>query len=175
MKGTFMKLAGLLTWLAGGSTAMALGVGDQVPDITVPCTSGDSVNLRARTGSWTVVFFYPKAFTPGCTSQACGMRDANQEYIDMGVTVFGASVDSLKTQREFKAKHNLPYELLADENKELSRAFDVLGMIGFASRKTFIINPEGVITDVIGSVSVGSHDEDVIKILKNRIGAGSAE
>lgn len=175
MKGTFMKLAGLLAWLAGGTTAMALGVGDQVPDISVPSTSGENVNLRERAGTWTVLFFYPKAFTPGCTSQACGMRDANQDYVDLGVTVYGASVDSLKTQQEFKAKHNLPYELLADEKKELSRAFDVLGMVGFSSRKTFIINPEGVITDVIGSVSVGSHDEDVITMLKNRMGAGDAE
>jgi peroxiredoxin Q/BCP len=174
MKGKFMKLAGLLAWLAGGSTALALKVGDQVPDITVPGTGGE-VNLRKDAGAWTVVFFYPKAFTPGCTSQACGMRDANQVYRDLGVTVYGASVDSLKTQQEFKSKHGLPYELLADEKKELSRAFDALGMIGFSSRKTFIINPEGIITDVIGSVSVGSHDEDVIKILKSRVEQGGGD
>jgi len=166
---SFMKLAGILAWITGSSTAMALTVGDLVPDISVPSTSGSPVNLRAETGTWTVVFFYPKAHTPGCTSQACGMRDANKTYADLGVNVYGASVDSLATQQEFKAKNNLPYDLLADEKKELSRAFGVLGLIGFASRQTFIIDPQGIITDVIDSVSVGSHDADVIHILKSRI------
>jgi thioredoxin-dependent peroxiredoxin len=165
-----MIMAGILAWLTGGTSAQALQVGDMVPDVAVPSTSGEMVNLKEMTGSWKVLFFYPKAFTPGCTSQACGMRDANEDIMAMGVKVFGASVDSLKTQQEFKAKHNLPYDLLADENKELAKAFDALGMIGFASRKTYIIDPEGNITDIIGSVSVGSHDQDVIEMLKARIG-----
>lgn len=167
---TMMKLAGIVAWLAGSSSALAIKVGDHVPDISVPSTSGTNVNLRAGSGQWRVLFFYPKAFTPGCTSQACGMRDTNKEYLDLGVKVYGASVDSLKTQQEFKAKHNLPYDLLADESKELSRAFGILGMIGFSSRQTFIIDPEGKVTDIIDSVSVGSHDQDVINLLKTRMG-----
>lgn len=162
-------MAGILAWLTGGTSAQALQVGDQVPDLAVPSTSGEPVNLRQLTDSWKVIFFYPKAFTPGCTTQACSMRDANEDIMAMGVKVFGASVDSLKTQQEFKEKHNLPYDLLADENKALAKAFDALGMIGFASRKTYIINPEGQITDIIGSVSVGSHDQDVMEILKTRM------
>jgi peroxiredoxin Q/BCP len=95
MKGNFMKISSMVAWLTGSSAAMALNVGDQVPDIAVPSTNGDQVNLRETGGAWTVLFFYPKAFTPGCTSQACGMRDANQAYVDLGVRVFGASVVSL--------------------------------------------------------------------------------
>lgn len=170
MKGSFMKWASIVTLLFG-SSAHALEIGDQVPDVAVAATSGGEVNLRNTGGKWTVLFFYPKAFTPGCTSQACGMRDSYKELMDMGVRVFGASTDSLKVQQEFKAKNNLPYELLADEKKELSRAFDVLGMVGFASRKTFIINPDGKVADIINSVSVGSHDADVVKLLKGHMGS----
>lgn len=164
-----MKLAGILGFLAGASSAQALQIGDMVPDVAVPVTSGGEVNLRNTEGTWTVVFFYPKAFTPGCTSQACSMRDSNKTLMDLGVRVFGASTDSLQTQRDFKAKHNLPYELLADDKKELSKGFGILGMIGFTSRTTFIIDPEGRVADMIESVSVGTHDEDVIRILKKHM------
>ncbi len=159
-------MTGLGALLISAAPAAALKVGDQVPDLAVPATGGGSVNLFESRGNWTVLFFYPKAFTPGCTSQACGIRDVYQELVDMGVTVYGASVDSLKTQDEFKAKHNLPYALLADSSKALSRAFDALNFIGINKRMTFIINPEGVIAAVIDSVSVGSHDDDVIRMIR---------
>jgi len=158
-------------WLAGGIPVWAMKAGDQAPDLAVPATGGREINLRDLQGQWVVLFFYPKAFTPGCTSQACGMRDANQDLMDLGVTVLGASTDTVKTQEEFKAKHQLPYDLLADHDKKLSRAFDALGLLGFNKRMTFIINPEGTVTDVIDSVSVGSHDADVIRMLKARMQA----
>jgi len=169
MKGYIVKWASIFGFLAGASSAQALQIGEMVPDVAVPVTSGGEVNLRNTDGQWTVVFFYPKAFTPGCTSQACSMRDSNKQLMDLGVRVFGASTDSLQTQRDFKAKNNLPYELLADDGKELSKGFGILGMIGFTSRTTFIIDPEGRIADMIESVSVGSHDADVIRILKKHL------
>jgi len=170
MKGSFMKFAAVVAWLSGSVSAMALQAGDKAPDVTVPSTSGLNVNLSTMTGTWKVVYFYPKSFTPGCTKQACGLRDQQSSLKDMGVTVIGVSTDTLKTQQEFKEKYELPFELLADDEKKLSKAFDVLGLMGFSKRVTFIINPEGVITDTIDDVSVESHDADVEKILKSRLG-----
>lgn len=166
MKKQALKSLVAMMLIAAATPAWALKSGDQVPDVTVASTDGGQINLRETGGQWTVLFFYPKAFTPGCTKQACGMRDGYQAFLDLGVRVLGASVDSVKTQKEFKAKHNLPFELLADEEKDLARGFGSLGMVGFASRKTYIINPEGIVTDIIGTVSVGSHDEDVLNLLR---------
>lgn len=169
-RSSIMKIGSLLAWLAGGNAAMGLVAGGQAPDLDVPWTGGGTVNLRTLDANWKVLFFFPKAFTPGCTSQACSMRDATQDLRDLGVTVLGASTDSLKTQQEFKEKHNLSYELLADEEKSLAEAFDVLGLFGLTKRVTFIINPEGIITDRLDSVSVGSHDQDVLGLLREHLG-----
>ncbi len=171
MKRAMMKLAGLAAWLTGSSAALALSPGDMAPDLAVASTSGEDVNLRALTGVWKVLFFYPKAFTPGCTAQACGMRDANAEFAALGVKVFGSSKDSLESQQKFKEEHSLPYDLLADTGGDLAKAFGSLGAMGvFSSRQTYIIDPEGKITDVIDDVNIGSHDDDVIAILKQRMG-----
>jgi thioredoxin-dependent peroxiredoxin len=169
MKASFMKIAAIATCLTVSSSAMALQAGDKAPDVTVSSTSGVDVNLSTMTGTWKVVYFYPKSFTPGCTKQACGLRDHQSSLKDLGVTVIGVSTDSLKTQHEFKAKYELPFDLLADNDKALSKAFGVLGLMGFSKRVTFIISPEGVITDIIDDVSVESHDADVGKILKSRL------
>ncbi|HMO50718.1 MAG TPA: peroxiredoxin [Kiritimatiellia bacterium] len=170
MKGYLVRWSMLGLLFSAAPAALAVKVGDPVPDLAVAGTGGSSVNLRNGDG-WRVVFFYPKAFTPGCNAQACGMRDSFQAYLDRGVTVFGVSTDSLKTQQEFKEKHNLPYELLADADKELSRAFNVLmPLVGWPKRTTFIINPEGIVTDIIDAVNVGSHDADVLRLLDVRVG-----
>lgn len=150
-------------------SASAINIGDKVPDLSVPSTSGGLVNLRTDGGAWRVVYFYPKSFTPGCTRQACGLRDSQAGFSELGAVVYGVSTDSLEKQQEFKAKYELPFELLADNDKKLSRAFDALGLAGFAKRMTFIINPEGEVTDIIDSVDVGSHDQDVIARLKERV------
>jgi len=150
-------------------TVSALSVGDKVPDLPVPSTSGLNVNLLTDGGSWRVLYFYPKSFTPGCTKQACGLRDSQSAFTELGVVVYGVSTDNLEKQKEFKSKYELPFDLLADSDKKLSKAFDALGLVGFSKRMTFIINPEGEITDVIDSVDVGSHDQDVISRLKAHI------
>jgi len=170
MKRSIMKIAGLMAMLAGEMHAMTLTAGDQVPDIAVPSTGGGELNLRSLSGGWTVLYFYPKSFTPGCTKQACGLRDGKASLDELGAVVIGVSTDNVKAQEEFKAKHNLPFEILADEDKKLSEAFGVLGVMGMSKRVTFIIGPDGIITDVIDSVSVGTHDEDVTKLLKARQG-----
>lgn len=169
MKRSIIKLAGFMAFILGSTSVSALVVGDQVPDISVPSTSGTDLNLRSMEGVWKVVFFYPKSFTPGCTRQACGMRDSKAALDELGVVVVGISTDTMKSQLDFKKKHELPFDLLADESKELSRAFGVLGLMGMTKRSTFIVDPKGMITDVIESVSVGSHETDVLTILKKRL------
>ena len=159
-------------WVAtlfwGVNQAKALSVGDNVPDLAVSSTSGESVNLRDINDRWKIVYFYPKSFTPGCTRQACGLRDSKAELDALNAVVFGVSTDNLKSQNDFKSKHELPFDLLADVDKKLTQAFGALGFMGMAKRMTFIINPEGFVTDIIDSVSVGSHESDVIKLLKIR-------
>jgi peroxiredoxin Q/BCP len=162
-------IAGFVAWLLGSSAAMALVVGDKVPDISVPSTGGADVNISQSEG-WKIVYFYPKSFTPGCTQQACGLRDSYAALSELGVTVYGVSTDNLDKQNKFKAEYKLPFELLADNDKKLSEGFGVMGMMGFSKRVTFLVNPEGVVTDIIDSVSVGSHDADVIRLLKERTG-----
>jgi len=150
-------------------SASALSVGDKVPDLPIASTSGQNINLLTDGGAWRVLYFYPKSFTPGCTKQACGLRDSQSAFTELGVVVYGVSTDNLEKQKEFKGKYNLPFDLLADNEKKLSEAFEVLGVIGFSKRVTFIINPDGEITDVIDSVDVGTHDQDVIARLKAHI------
>lgn len=169
MKRSTIMVAGFVAWQLGSAAVMALVVGDKAPDLAVPSTGGSDVNISTA-GGWKVVYFYPKSFTPGCTQQACGLRDSYATLSEMGVTVYGVSTDNLEKQAKFKAEYKLPFELLADHDKKLSEGFGVLGLMGFSKRVTFIINPEGAITDIIDSVSVGSHDADVIQLLKTRMG-----
>jgi peroxiredoxin Q/BCP len=174
-----MKLIKLVTTLAlaltGAAKAQALTVGDPVPDLALPSTGGGELSLASLKGSWVVLYFYPKSFTPGCTKQACDLRDSHTSLTELGAVIVGASTDDLKTQNEFKAKHNLPFDLLADDKKELSKAFGTLNMLGMSKRSTFIISPEGLVTDVIESVSVGSHEADVANLLRTRMAGPSAE
>ena len=96
------------------------------------------------------------------------MRDAKAVYDELGVTVFGVSTDKLDTQIKFKKEHGLTFDLLADEKQELTKAFNVGGMLGMAKRETFIISPDGKVTDIVASVSVGTHDQDIAELIRKR-------
>jgi thioredoxin-dependent peroxiredoxin len=155
--------------LIGLTAPRARGVqeGDPVPDVSAPSTSGETVNLAALKGSWVVLYFYPKAFTPGCTAESCSLRDGYGEIQKTGAMILGASFDSLETQKEFKAKHNLPFDLLSDSKKEVAKAFDSVMIGGIAAaRKTFILSPEGKVARVFDKVNTGSHDDEVLEALK---------
>lgn len=157
-----MKRTTLVTALMMfGGAALAAKVGQPAPDFKVQGTGGE-VSLAALKGRWVVLYFYPKSFTPGCTKESCSLRDGHEALAGLNAVVLGASLDELETQRKFKAEHKLPFELLADTNKSLARAYDVLAPLGlFAVRRTFIIDPAGKIAHVFESVSVASHAEDV--------------
>ena len=114
-------------------------VGDQAPEVALPDEHGTLHRLADRRGSWTVVYFYPKAKTGGCTKQGCSLRDNWSELQKAGVNVLGVSTDDEKLQKEFKEEQKFPFRLLADmEKKAVTEAFGVKNMIGMAGRSAFL-------------------------------------
>lgn len=161
----------LMICLLLSTTALALQPGDSVPELAVPATSGDDICLTDFKGSWVVLYFYPRAFTPGCTAQTCSLRDEFGELTERGAIILGASLDSLERQQSFKEEHGLPFHLLSDSDRELSRSFDVLMTGGLAAqRRTFIINPEGVVAHRFDRPSTRDHAEEVIEKLDELMG-----
>ena len=146
-----------------------LKVGDKVPAFSVTDDRGNSQSLRDYSGKKLVVFFYPKANTPGCTAEACDLRDHYKELLDAGYSLLGVSADSEKKQRNFSAKYDLPFPLLADEDKEVINVFGVWGLKKFMGkeydgihRMTFIINEEGVVERVIEKVKTKEHAAQIL-------------
>lgn len=156
-----------LLWFlqACGGNAENISVGSYAPDFTLQDALGNSYTLSSYRGkNPVVIYFYPKANTPGCTKQACGIRDNLDKFKENDIIIFGVSVDSKEELNEFIAEHNLNFPLLSDESKEVSKAYGVLNNLGIDSRITFIVDKEGIIADVIRDVDVTTHAEDVLKI-----------
>ena len=136
-----------------------LQVGDKVPSFSVTDDQGNTQNLNDYKGQKLVVFFYPKANTPGCTAEACDLRDHFKELQNAGYALLGVSADSQKKQRNFSEKFEFPFPLLADEDKQVIEAFGVWGPKKFMGREydgihrmTFIIDENGVVERVIDKV-----------------------
>lgn len=131
---------------------------------------GEETTLKDFAGKWLVLYFYPKDDTPGCTVQACSLRDANDEIIALGANVVGVSKDDQDSHRKFKAKHKLNFTLLSDPEGEVIAAYGAWGKKMFGKegilRKTFIINPEGEIVKTYGRVTPLGHGEQVVADLK---------
>jgi len=146
--------------------------GDQAPDFELPDQDGEPVRLSELRGRPVVLYFYPKAGTPGCTTQACGVRDHLPDYEQVGAVVLGASPDPVAAVKRFHDKQRLNFKLLADEDHAVADTYGVWAeksMYGKtywgAQRATFVIDPEGKVADVIPEVSPKRHDEQVLKIL----------
>lgn len=147
-----------------------LQVGDSVPNFTVNDEAGNSISLSDYKGKKLVVFFYPKASTPGCTVEACNLRDNYKVLQDNGYHLLGVSADSEKRQTNFKNKYDFPFPLLADENKEVINAFGVWGLKKFMGReydgihrKTFIVDENGVVARVIDKVKTKDHAAQILE------------
>lgn len=143
--------------------------GDKAPEFHGLDQEGKVHSLAGYKGKKLVIFFYPRADTPGCTAEACNLRDNYHRFQAQGYELLGISADSAKKQMKFKDKYNLPFPLLADENKEVINAFGVWGPKKFMgrlfdgiSRTTFVINEEGVIEDVITSVKTKAHTSQIL-------------
>ncbi|MCA0932051.1 thioredoxin-dependent thiol peroxidase [Lutimonas saemankumensis] len=146
-----------------------LKVGDKAPGFSVNNQHGETVSLDDFKGKKVVLFFYPKASTPGCTAEACNLRDNYSSFKDKGYEIIGVSADSEKRQLNFSNKQELPYSLLADENKEVIMAYGVWGPKKFMGkeyegihRTTFVIDENGVISDVISKVKTKDHAAQIL-------------
>jgi peroxiredoxin Q/BCP len=153
--------------------------GATAPDFTLPDQDGNDVSLSDFRGRPVVVYFYPKADTPGCTTQACGVRDHLPAYEATGAVVLGISPDPVKAVKKFHDGQNLNFSLLADADHAVCEAYGVWAeksMYGRtymgALRSTFVIDPEGKVATVIEKVSPKTHDEVVLKAL-DELGAAA--
>ena len=147
-------------------SAQAVLVGQDAPSVSAPDSEGQVIRLDQFGGNWVVVYFYPKADTPGCTRQACSLRDGYEGLQEANATIIGVSLDGVEDQAAFKEKYKLPFTLLADKDGTVARAFGVLPEGGrFAQRKTFIINPDGQVAHIFDRVKVSKHQEEVLRIL----------
>jgi len=119
-------------------------------------------------GKWTVIFFYPKDDSPGCTLQSCSFRDQYEQFTEKGILLYGVSSDSISSHRSFKKKYNLQYSLLSDNNSELAKSLKLKRNFGFLdARVTFVINPEGYITySYTSQLGVTGHVKKVLKAIK---------
>ena len=150
-------------------------VGDIVEDFTLPDQNGTPVTLSQFAGSPVVLFFYPRADTPGCTIEACGFRDHFAKLKKAGVIVLGISRDSVRAQKKFADKYDLNYPLLADSEMELIKRFDLLRnktMYGKpvtgVDRTTFLIGPDRKLVHVFQNVKPEGHAEEVLELLKKK-------
>jgi len=151
---------------------MQLKPGDRAPDFTLPDQHGTEVSLSGFRGKAVVLYFYPRASTPGCTTQACGVRDHRADYEKANAVVLGVSPDPVKAVAKFDAKHGLGFTLLADESHQVCEAYGVWveksrygrTYMG-AQRSTFVIGPDGRIEKILRSVKPAEHDALVLSAL----------
>jgi len=147
-----------------------LKVGDEAPNFQSKDQDGNVISLQDFKGKKLVLFFYPKASTPGCTVEACNLRDNYERFQSLGYDILGVSADSERRQTNFRNKYNFPYPLLADEDMSVINAFEVWGPKKFMGRTydgihriTFVIDESGVIEDVITKVKTKAHTEQILK------------
>jgi peroxiredoxin Q/BCP len=140
--------------------AKKLQVGDPAPDFELPGDSGQTIKLSDFRGKRVVLYFYPKDDTPGCTTQACGFRDAYLQIEERNAVVLGISPDGVKSHQKFKTKHNLPFILLADEDHAVAKAYDVWGKKSMVGREYmgiirshFVVDENGKLADIQVNVS----------------------
>ncbi|AIF42545.1 thioredoxin-dependent thiol peroxidase [Virgibacillus sp. SK37] len=152
---------------------MAVEVGKQVKDFTLPDQRGNEVRLSDFKGKNVVLYFYPKDMTPGCTTQACDFRDAHESFGEVDAVIIGVSPDPIERHQKFIDKHDLPFLLLADENHELAEEFDVwklkknFGKEYYGiERSTFILDKEGNLVKEYRKVRVKGHVEEALEYLR---------
>jgi thioredoxin-dependent peroxiredoxin len=149
-----------------------IAVGDEAPDFELPDQNDEPVRLSSLRGQKVVVYFYPKADTPGCTTQACGIRDHTEEYDAAGAVVLGISPDPVKKVKKFADKFDLNFHLLADEGHKVAEQYGVWvekSMYGRTymgnERTTFVVDPEGRVAEVLRKVKPAQHDDLVLAAL----------
>ncbi|MCH7524272.1 MAG: thioredoxin-dependent thiol peroxidase [Bacteroidetes bacterium] len=148
-----------------------LKIGDNAPNFTSKDQDGNTISLSDYKGKKLVLFFYPKASTPGCTVEACNLRDNYERFQSLGYEILGVSADSERRQTNFRNRFKFPYPLLSDEDKTVINAFEVWGPKKFMGRTydgihrtTFVIDENGIIEDVILKVKTKVHSNQILKV-----------
>jgi peroxiredoxin Q/BCP len=146
-----------------------LKVGDKAPDFSVPDQDGNNVSLKDYKGKKVILYFYPKDDTPGCTAEACNLRDNRPLIMKKDYDIIGVSADSVKSHKKFATKFNIPFKLLADTEKDIITKYGVWGEKMLFGRKymgihrvTFLIDEKGVIEQVITDVDTKNHTEQIL-------------
>ena len=146
-----------------------LKIGDIAPDFSGKNQDGELITLKQFSGKKLVLYFYPKDNTPGCTAEACDLRDNYQRFVAKGYAVVGVSKDSEKSHKGFIEKHNLPFPLISDTDAVILKAYDAWGRKKFMGkeydgiiRKTFVIDENGTISDIIEKVNTKAHSSQII-------------
>lgn len=155
-----------------GQPPVMLSAGDDAPDFELPDQHGDPVSLSGTDG-WVVLYFYPRADTPGCTTEACGFRDSWDAYSEAGVEVFGVSDDPVEDLAAFAEKYDLPFRLLSDEDGAVSRAYDSYGeknvfgnVVDGVFRNTYVVSPDGEVAAAYEGVDPEGHAEEILADLR---------
>lgn len=151
-----------------------LNEGDNAPDFTTKDQNGSEVKLSDFRGQRVVLYFYPKDDTPGCTKEACSLRDSYEAFTEKDIKVLGVSNDDEESHQKFISKFNLPFDLLADTEKELVNAYGVYGEKNMYGKKfmginrtTFLIDEEGKIKKIFKKVNVSEHADEVLQAFDN--------
>lgn len=149
---------------------MKLKTGDKAPDFRLSDQNGITHSLSDCRGKWALLYFYPKDDTPGCTAEACAIRDNFPQFGELDAEIFGVSVDSEQSHKKFAEKYHLPFPLLADPAKELVEKYGVWGEKKFMghhyegiNRTSFLIDPRGIIVKIYEKVKPAGHAEEVLK------------
>ncbi len=153
----------------------SLRIGDQAPSFTLKDQNGKEVSLSDYSGRNVVVYFYPRALTPGCTVQACGLRDVWTELKELDVVILGISGDAPKKLKQFEEKKELNFTLLSDEDHQVAEAYHSWGLKKFMGREfmgilrqSFFLDGSGKIVHILHKVDTGKHHEEVVAFFKNR-------
>jgi thioredoxin-dependent peroxiredoxin len=153
--------------------SLNVNINDKAPEFTLPGQNGKEISLKDFRGKYVVLYFYPRADTPGCTVEACEFRDSYRKIQNSGAVILGISPDQPKAQKKFEEKYSLPFTLLGDADKKVGNAFGVIqekNMYGKkvmgVARTTFIIGPDGKIKHIFQKVKPEGHAEEVLAYLK---------
>ncbi|MGI6169305.1 MAG: thioredoxin-dependent thiol peroxidase [Christensenellales bacterium] len=152
-----------------------LKAGTQAPDFELPNQNGETIRLRDYKGQTVIVYFYPKDNTPGCTKEACSIRDSHADMRNLNAVVLGISKDSIESHSRFAQKHELPFHLLSDEDMSVMQAYGAWGEKKFYGktsmgvlRSTFVIDKDGIIEKVYARVKTDTHGADLLAYLSSR-------
>ena len=144
------------------SNEVHLTEGQEAPNFTLKDQEGNEHTLSSYRGKKVVIYFYPKDDTPGCTKEACGIRDAYDDFVNQDIVVFGISYDGAEAHQDFIKKYNLPFNLLSDSDKSISKLYGTEGTF-FPMRKTFLIDENGMIKKIYSKVSVVGHGNEILR------------